>query len=113
VARHPDIVPGQHHHRDRQDERIEQFLPHAGEQVRQSPGKGRDDAGRQHARKHAAADPKIALRHRARNSEHDADDQAGFEHFAENDDQRGDHGEPYFTTSVPRAVFSLYSSKNS
>jgi hypothetical protein len=50
-----------------------------------------DDTGEQNPRQHAAADPWIAMRHRARNREHDADDQAGLEDFAENDDQCGNH----------------------
>ena len=64
-------------------------------------------------REHAAEYPPVAVGHRARNRKYDADDQAGLEHFTENDDQGGDHESLYFTTSAPRATFSLYSSKNS
>ena len=92
VARHPDIVPGEHHDGERQDRGVEHFLPHAGEQVRQGAGKGRDHAGRENAGEHAAGDPLIAMRHRARDREHDADDQAGLEDFTEYDDQCGNHG---------------------
>jgi len=85
-------VPGQHHDCEGEDQSVEQLLPHPGEQVRQRAGKGRDDAGEENPRQHAAADPLIAMRHRARDREHDADDQAGLEDFAENDDQCGNHG---------------------
>ena len=83
--------------------------------MRDRSRKHRDDAGREHTRDHAAADPPVAAGHGARHREHDADNQAGLEDFAENDDQRGKHEDlpRYFTTSAPRATFSLYSSKNS
>ena len=113
TMRHPGIVPGQHHHGDAENGGVEQFLPHAGKELRQRAGKGGDDAGSENARQHATADPTIAVRDRAGHREHDADDQSGFEHLAEDDDECGEHGaSAYFTTTVPRA-FSLYSSKNS
>ena len=56
-----------------------------------APGKHGDQAGGENARDDAAADPEIAMRHRARDRKHDADDQTGLEDFAENDDQCGDH----------------------
>ncbi len=92
VMRHPDIVPGQHDHGDAEDCRVEQLLSHAREQLRQGTGERRDEAGRKRARQHPAADPAIAMRHRAGHREHDADDQSGFEYFAEHDDEGGQHG---------------------
>ena len=110
VMRHPDIVPGQHHHGDAQNGGVEQLLPHARKELRQRAGKGCDDAGRKRARQHPAADPAIAVRDRAGDREHDADDQSGFEHLAEDDDEGGEHGiSTYCTVRAPRAL-SLKSS---
>jgi len=84
-------VPGQHHHGDAKDDRIEQLLAHALEQLRQCAGKRRDQACGHHSRQHAAADPSEAMGHGACNRQHNADDQAGFKHFAKDDDERGEH----------------------
>lgn len=112
MMRHPDIVPGQHHHGDAQNGCVEQLLPHARKKLRERARERRDDAGGKHARQHPAADPAIAIGNRAGHREHDADDQAGFEDLAKDDDECCQHGPAYCTTTAPRA-FSLYSSKNS
>src|SRR5215470_15046139 len=110
---HPDIVPGQHDHSEAQNRCVEQLLPHAFEQLRQGAREGGNETSCQAAREDTAGDPTIAIFDRARDREHDADDQAGFEDLAKDDDERREHEpEPHSTTSAPRA-FSLKSSKNS
>ena len=54
---------------------------------------------------HTERDGPAAARHAARRRQHDADDQAGFQHLAENDDECSQHGATP-TISTPCAVFS-------
>jgi len=103
-------VPRQHDHRDGKNCRVEQLLPHPFEQLRQRAGKGGDEASRDNACQDPAANPAIATRDGACDRKHDADDQAGFEYLAEDDDERSQHNQPvYCTVKAPRA-FSLKSS---
>ena len=101
MAGHPDIVPGEHRHREKQDGGVEQFLAIALEQGRQFAGESRDQTGAQYARQHAAGDRPAAPGHALGGGQHDADDQTGFDHFAEDDEQRGQH---YSAITTPWAV---------
>ena len=87
VLAHPDIVPGEHDHGDDQHGRVEHLLPVAGQRRRDLPGEGREQRGPAQAggepARDLAAPPGDALGGR----QHDADDQPGLQHLAE-DDQR-------------------------
>src|SRR5262249_14515823 len=49
------------------------------------------DAGTERAREYPGRDPTAAPAHAARRGEHDADNQPGLDHFAEDDDERAEH----------------------
>ena len=57
------------------------------------PAKAATKTGAEKRRADAAPDLAAAPRHRFGDGEHDADDQAGFDHFAQNDDESADHSE--------------------
>src|SRR5262249_42935108 len=61
------------------------------EQLRQCAGKRRDQGCGHHSRQRAAADPAEAMRHGACNCQHNADDQAGFKHFAKDNYECSEH----------------------
>ena len=54
-------------------------------------GERRHRAGPEYAAPDPATDPPAALLDRARDRHHDADDQAGFDHFAKDNEQRTEH----------------------
>ena len=71
---------------------VEDFLAAAAEQFRQPAGEQRHDAGAEHAGNDAARDPDARGRRRRGHRHDDADDQAGFENLAKDDQQRRQHG---------------------
>jgi hypothetical protein len=75
VARHPNIVPGEHDHRDGEDRGIEKLLTHASQGGGESAGKERNDASASDACKYASDDPPAATRNATRARHDDADDQ--------------------------------------
>ena len=89
VPRHPDIVPGQHQHREAENAGVEHFLAAAAEQFGQAAGEQRHQAGAEYAGGDAAGDPVTAPHHSRGHSHDDADDQAGLENLAKDDQQRG------------------------
>ena len=97
VARHPEIVPHQHDHRRAEHARIEQFLARAFEGIGDRLREQRDHAGAQHPQADAESDPGASIGHTAGRREHDADDQAGFDGFPENDDECAKHA------AIPRS----------
>jgi hypothetical protein len=91
VARHPDIVPDQHHDRDREDSGVEQFLAYALEGVGDGVDESADQAGAHDADRDARPDIAAASRDAARHRHRDADNDAGLDDFAEDDDQCAEH----------------------
>ena len=91
VARHPDRVPHQHHHGGAEHAGVEQFLARTFERVGDGLGEQGDDAGTERAEEHAGRNPVSAAADAAGRSQHDADDQTGLDHFAEDDDERAEH----------------------
>ena len=67
---------------------VEHFLAAAAEQFRQAAGEQRHHAGAEHAGRDAAGNPQPAARHAGGHRHDDADDQAGLEDLAEDDQQR-------------------------
>ena len=70
---------------------IEQFLARAFERVGDGLGKQGDDAGAERTEEHAGCNPVSAAADAAGRGQHDADDQTGFDHLAEDDDERAEH----------------------
>ena len=68
--------------------------PGALEGLRNDAGEAGDQAGAEHAAGDAEIDPAPAAGDATRRRHHDADDQAGFDDFAKNDDERAEHGLP-------------------
>src|SRR5437588_12856641 len=91
VPRHPDIVPAKHDDGDDQHACVEQLLAIAFEQFRQRAGKSGNDAGADQAYGNAAADQEATPGDALRDGEHDADDEAGFDDFAKDNEQRTEH----------------------
>ena len=86
--------------------------PDAGERLREAPANSATTQAPSTPASDAAADPPAAAGDGARHRQHDADDQAGLEHFAKDDDQCGEHGDSY-SHDQRAGAFSLKSSKNS
>ena len=49
MARHPDIVPGQHHHGDQEDRGVEYLLTNARQSLANRAGKGCNERRADHA----------------------------------------------------------------
>ena len=104
MARHPDIVPGEHCHREKQDARIEEFLARAFEQRGNLACEGSDETSARDASDYAVADPEAPARHALGCGEHDADDEPGLDDLAKNDQKRSKHSSlpfRYFAIRVP------------
>jgi hypothetical protein len=84
-------VPSEHDDGDPEDSRIEQLLAGPGKSRRQCSREPSHERSAEHTAEHTAADPRTAMTDPARDREHDADDQAGLEHFTKDNDQRGEH----------------------
>src|SRR5690242_16013329 len=91
MPRHPNIVPGQHHHGKTENAGVENFLASAAEELRKSAGKERDYASPQDTGADAAADPQCSAGNAGGYGHHDADDQAGLKDLAKNDDECCEH----------------------
>ena len=99
VAGHPDVVPGQHDHGEREDARVEDFLAEASQGVGQRAGKDGDQRRPDQASCDAAGDPEAPARNATRHSEDDADDQAGLDHFTKDNYQSTQHFKPLIRRS--------------
>ncbi len=97
MARHPGIVPHQHHHGGAQHAGIEQLLARAFEGARNALREQRDDAGAECAEPDAETDPGAAVGHAPGRGHHDADDQTGLDGLAKNDDECAEHA------AIPRS----------
>ena len=91
VARHPDVMPAEHDRGEDEHAGVEQLLAAALEQFGENTGECRNDARADEARTDAAGNQEVAPGHSLRHRKYDADDQAGFDDFAENDEQRTEH----------------------
>ncbi len=91
MPRHPDVVPHQHDDGDAEHAGIEQLLARALECVGDDAGKHRDDAGAEDAAADTDRYPTAATGDAARCRHHDADDEAGFNHFAKDNDECAEH----------------------
>ena len=109
-------MPTEHHGGDRQHGGVEDLLAHSREGVGERTGKRREDAGAGGAAGDGAGYPLAPADQALRRRQDDADDQAGLEHLAKDDQQRREHGRPVYglptAVSVPTAVSSWYSSTN-
>ena len=85
MAGHPYIVPSQHGHREDQDSGIEEFLARTVEQRRKLTRKGGDQGCTGRTSNNAVAHPTPAAEDAFRCRQHNADDQAGFDDFAKDD----------------------------
>ena len=108
VPRHPGVVPHQHDHGDAEHAGIEQFLAGAFEGLRDRAGEDGDQAGAEQAAEDAETDPAPAGGHAARRRHHDADDQAGFDDFAKDDDKGAEHGDQSAASGQWRLAFAAY-----
>jgi len=98
VAVHPDIVPAEHRHGDEENAGVEDFLAGAFERARDRAREARDQRRAGEARDDAEHEPARASRNALGRRRDDAQNERGFDDFAENDDQRGEHeGEPLLT----------------
>ena len=91
VAGHPDLVPAQHEDGGDQDAGVEDLLAGAVEGVLEGAGEQSEDGGAEDARADAACQPDGAAGDPLGCRHDDADDEAGFEDFAEDDDQACEH----------------------
>lgn len=91
MARHPYIVPAEHDHGNAQDYGIEHLLADAGHGVREGTGEHSEQAGAGGTAADAEGDPAGAAGHAPGRGQDDANDQAGLEDFAEDDEQAGQH----------------------
>ena len=91
MARHPHVVPGQHHDRDEKDRRVEDFLANPGQGLANCARKRRDkrraDDTRQHAQRYGEPAAGETLRHR----QNDADNEPGLDDLTKNNNERAKH----------------------
>ena len=91
MARHPDVVPGQHHDGDDEDRGVEDFLADPRQGFADRAGKGGHERRADQPRQDARPDGEPAARKPPRYREHDADDQPGLDDLAKDDDERAEH----------------------
>ena len=84
-------MKGEHEDRGDQHAGGEQFLPDTFRRSGDHVGKSGHYGGANDACPDAAADREPSARESLRRSHNDADDEAGLEHFTENDEKRGEH----------------------
>ena len=76
MARHPDVVPGQHHDGDEEDRGVEDFLADPRQGLADRARKGGHERRADHAGQDARRDREPAAGEPFRHRQHDADDQA-------------------------------------
>ena len=104
-------MPHQHHHSDGKDAGVEQFLAGALERLRYDAGECRDNGRADDAGADADGDPAAAAVNTARCGHDDADDEAGFEDFAKDNNECAKHDVSppilfYSAMTTPLAVAS-------
>src|SRR5206468_858266 len=108
MGRHPRIVPAQHEDGDPENAGVEVFLPGALESAGNRAGEDGHENGAGQSGRYAGPNPETTAGEPARRRQHDADDQAGFDRFAKDNDESGNH-RSYSARIAPWAVSSWYS----
>ena len=85
-------MPGEHAHREDQDGGVEQLLPRPVEEGRQPAREDGHKARADQPAENTETHPQAAPGHTLGGGQHDADNQAGLDDLAEDDEQGAEHG---------------------